>query len=254
MQISEIGVSALKGGRHQPRENVLLQPDGPVGDRVFAVVDPVSGQILKTVENPSLVTCAAGWVDGVLSVDLAGVQVASKPVPTGQFLELEYWGRPTAMEVVDGPWSGEFSRVLGRSVVLARSVITGGVVFGDPVTISTTSSLRRLASECGTVVDARRFRSTLTIDTGDADAHVEDSWAGRQLEVGGARLLVKGGIPRCAVIDREPDTGAGGTKLLKTLAGYRLQGTDIMFGVYAEVITAGTVSVGDQARLTDRTH
>ncbi|WP_051973419.1 MOSC domain-containing protein [Cryobacterium sp. MLB-32] len=251
MHIGEIGLSALKGARHQPREGVVLRADGPEGDRVFAVVDPTSGQVLRTVENPSLITVAARWVDGVLSVEAGGRKIAAEPVLTGDYLELEYWGRPTSMEVVDGPWAGEFSRILGRSVVLARSAVTGGAVYGDSVTISTTSSLARLARESGVAVDARRFRSTFTIDTGDADAHVEDCWAGREIELGGARLRVNGGIPRCAVIDLDPDTGARGTTLLKTLAAYRLQGSDIMFGAYAEVIRPGTVYIGDDARVRD---
>jgi len=249
MHIREIGLSALKGGRHHARDNVLLQADGPVGDRIFAVVDRDNEQILKTVEHPALITCQAQWANGVLSVRAGGEQLAAVPVPTGELLELDYWGRRTAMEVVDGPWATAFSRVLGRSVVLTRSVNAGGVVYGDCVTIATTSSLRRLADESGILVDARRFRATFTIDTGDADAHFEDAWNGRELEVGGALLRVNGGIPRCAVIDLEPDTGERGTNLLKTLGGYRLQDGDIMFGVYAQVVRPGSVSVGDEARL-----
>ena len=249
MHIRDIGVSALKGGRHQPRDHVLLQAEGPVGDRVFAVVDPDAGQVLRTVEHPLLLTCEARWVDGVLSVHIDGRQVAAEPELSGHYLALDYWGRTASMEVVNGPWAGEFSRLLGRSVVLARSAVPGSVVFGDSVTIATTSSLRRLAAEAGIAVDARRFRSTFTIDTGDSAAHVEDAWAGRELELGGARLLVKGGVPRCAVIDLEPDTGARGTSLLKALAGYRLDDGEISFGVYARVIRPGTVSRGDRARL-----
>jgi len=33
--------------------------------------------------------------------------------------------------------------------------------------------------------------------------------------------------------------------LLKALAGYRREGTEIMFGVYAEVTRPGLVAVGD---------
>jgi uncharacterized protein YcbX len=249
MHIRNIGLSALKGGRHKPREHVLLEAEGPVGDRVFAVVDPEGGQVLKTVEHPSLLTCEARWVNGVLSVEIDGQQITAQPEMTGHYLALDYWGRTASMEVVDGPWARAFSRLLGRSVVLARSAVTGGVVFGGSVTIATTSSVRRLARESGSAVDARRFRSTFTIDTGDSAAHVEDSWAGRELELGGARLLVKSGVPRCAVIDLEPDAGARGTSLLKTLAGYRLNAGEITFGVYAQIIRPGTVSSGDQARL-----
>lgn len=249
MLIRNIGVSALKGGHHASRDDVLLQADGPVGDRVFAVVDLAGGRVLRTVEHPSLLTCEARWADGLLSVEIDGRRITAEPEMSGRYLALDYWGRDTPMEVVDGPWAGVFSRLLGRSVTLARSAVTGSVVFGDAVTVATTSSIRRLALESGIAVDARRFRSTFTIDTGDSAAHVEDSWAGRELELGGARVLVKGGIPRCAVIDLEPDTGARGTSLLKTLAGYRLDSGEIWFGVYAEVIRPGTVSRGDQARL-----
>jgi len=250
MQIREIGISPLKGGRHQPRETVSLSVDGPIGDREFAVVDRSSGTILKTVEHPLLVTCEARWDDGVLAVMFGDRRVAAEPVMTGESLDLDYWGRTTAMQVIEGPWATEFSRLLGRSVILTRSPVAGSVVYGDSVTICTTSSLHRLTTASAMAVDPRRFRATFTIDTGDADAHVEDSWAGREVDLGGARLLVKGGIPRCAVIDIDPDTGVRGTHLLKTLAGYRLQGSDIFFGAYAEVMRPGAVTVGDDVQLS----
>ena len=249
MHIRDIGVSTLKGCRHQPRDGIRLDADGPVGDRDFAVVDLNIGQILRTVENPALVACGANWVDGVLSATIDGHRIAAVPVPSGATVDLDYWGRLTPMQVLDGPWASEFSRLLGRDVVLARSLVAGGAVYADSVTIATTSSLDRLASQCGIKVDTRRFRSTFTIDTGDAPAHLEDEWAGRELQLGGARLLLKGGIPRCAVIDIDPDLGVRGTNLLKTLGGYRLQGSDIMFGIYAEVISPGFVSAGDDVVL-----
>ncbi|TFB98117.1 MOSC domain-containing protein [Cryobacterium sp. HLT2-28] len=249
MHVHGIGVCALKGGRHRSRSHVLLGPDGPVGDRVFAVVDLEVGQVIRTVEHPSLVTCGARWDDGVLSVEIDGQRIEAVPRMSGRRLALDYWGRAAAMEVVHGPWAQEFSRLLGRAVVLARCSVVGAVVYGDSVTLSTTGSLGRLADEAGIIVDERRFRSTFTIDTGDAAAHAEDSWAGRELDLGGARLLVGHGIPRCAVIDLEPDTGARGTSLLKTLAGYRLNAGEIEFGVYARVIRPGTVSLGDRASL-----
>ncbi|TFD23386.1 MOSC domain-containing protein [Cryobacterium sp. TMS1-13-1] len=249
MQIRDIGLSVLKGGRHTTRENVLLEVHGPAGDRLFAVVDLADGRVLKTVEHPLLLTCRARWDDGVLSVGLGGRQVAATPELNGQNLTLDYWGRAVCMHVVGGPWARAFSRLLGKDVALAQINAPGGLVYGDSITIVTTSSLRRLADEAAATVDARQFRATFTIDTGDAAAHVEDSWAGREMDLGRARLLVGAGIPRCAVIDLEPDTGASGTNLLKTLARYRLSGSDIPFGVYAQVIRPGIVGCGDQVRV-----
>ena len=45
------------------------------------------------------------------------------------------------------------------------------------------------------------------------------------------------------------DYGASGTNLLKTLARYRLSGSDIPFGVNAQVIRPGSVGRGDPVRL-----
>ncbi|TFD46985.1 MOSC domain-containing protein [Cryobacterium frigoriphilum] len=249
MRVREIGVSALKGGRHRPRTRIALSALGPVGDRVFAVVDLADGRVLKTVEHPSLVGCDARWQCGVLSISIDGQQISGTPTTDATPLTLDYWGRPVSMRNVRGPWSPAFSRLLGRPVALARVDFPGEVVYGDTVTLATTSSLERLARESGTPVDPRRFRSTFTIDTGEADAHLEDCWAGRELEVGGARLLVGAGIPRCAVIDLDPHTGARGAGLLKILADYRLDSGEIMFGVYARVVRPGLVGRGDPVRL-----
>ncbi|TDW29817.1 MOSC domain-containing protein [Cryobacterium psychrophilum] len=249
MHVEAIGVSPLKGGRHRSREHVLLQADGPADDRVFAFIDLDAGQVVKTVEHPSLVTCQAHWDDGTLSLQIDGRWITAAPEPSGHHVAIDYWGRTASLEVVEGPWAREFSRFLGRKVVLARSAAAGEVVYGAAVTIATTSSLRHLTRESGIDVDERRFRPTFTIDTGECAAHVEDAWAGRELELGSARLLVQGGVARCAVIDLDPDTGARGTNLLKTLAGYRLQSGDINFAVYAEVVHPGIVHRGDRATL-----
>ncbi|MBG6213866.1 uncharacterized protein YcbX [Cryobacterium sp. CAN_C3] len=249
MQIRDIGLSVLKGGRHTVPSRVLLEASGPAGDRLFAVIDLDAGRVLRTVENPLLVSCEARWDGEVLAVDIGGHAVSATPKQNGDALTLEYWEREVSMSVVDGPWAREFSRLLGRDVALAQIDTPGGVVYGDTVTIVTTSSLHRVAEESGIAIDARRFRATFTIDTGDAAAYVEDAWAGHEIEMGSARLLVGVGIPRCAVIDSDPDTGARGTKLLKTLARSRLTGQDIPFGVYAQVIQPGLVSRGDSVML-----
>ncbi|MDH6238160.1 MOSC N-terminal beta barrel domain-containing protein [Cryobacterium sp. CG_9.6] len=250
MRVSDIGVSALKGARHTSREQIEITNHGPVDDRVFAVVDLAAGQVLRTVENPSLLTCEAEWMEGLLCLSVGGEAMTAAPQPTGDPVNLEYWGRPASMQVVEGPWALELSSLLQRNVVLAHTVVAGDVVYGDSVTICTTSSLRRLSEESGCVVDARRFRATFTLDTEGAAPHAEDSWAGREIDVGEVRLRVAGGIPRCGVIDYDPDTGDRGTTLLKTLAGYRLVAGDINFGVYATVIRPGTVRHGDAARVT----
>ena len=247
MRIERIGFTPLKGGRHMTHDLVDVTADGPVGDRVFCLVDRSRGRVLRTVENPTLLQAAAHWGNGVLSVDLRGDTLEGVPSPSGETLTLDYWGRTASVEVCTGPWAEAYSDHLGYDVVLARSVIAGDVVYGASVTVVTTGSMRLLAERLGRKVGSERFRSTFLVDSGDAPPHVEDSWVGAGLRLGEATVLVRGVVPRCAVVDLDPVTGLGDAPVLRELAGYRRGDQEINFGVDAVVTTAGRVRTGDLA-------
>jgi uncharacterized protein YcbX len=145
--------------------------------------------------------------------------------------------------VVGGPWAEAYSRHLRRDVALARSGGPGEIVYGAPVSLVTTSSLRRVAAATGGAVDGARFRATFTVDTDGLAAHVEDSWVGRRLRIGEAEVEVRSVIARCAVVDLDPGTGERRGDVLGALAGYRRAGGDITFGVDAVVAEPGRVEV-----------
>jgi uncharacterized protein YcbX len=249
MRISRIGFTPVKGGRHLPHDSVRLAVDGPVGDRVFCLVDRTAARVLRTVQNPSLLQARAGWDAGVLAVDLPGLTVEGSPVSTGEVLKVDYWGRRAAVEVVSGPWAEAFSAHLGRDVVLARARNAGEVVYGASVTLVTSSSMDLLAERLGVPVDGARFRSTFALDTPGAVPHVEDGWVGHELRLGEATVLVTGTVPRCAVVDLDPDTGERDRHVLKTLSGYRRGDGEVCFGVDAVVVGPGRVRLGDVAFL-----
>jgi uncharacterized protein len=248
MRIQRIGFTPLKGGRHVARDRVDLSPEGPVGDRVFCLVDPDRGRVLRTVENPTLVSAVARWDSGVLSVDLPSGTVEGTPTPTGEVVKADYWGRTAAVEVVDGPWAEAFSEHLGRDVLLARTVHPGEVVYGGAVTVLTTASMGLLCERVGREVASERFRSTFVLDV-DGEPHEEDSWVGRELRLGEAVVAVRGPVPRCAVVDLDPENGVGRESVLSTLARYRRVRKDVYFGVDAVVVTPGVVNAGDVAEL-----
>ncbi len=249
MQITRIGFTPLKGARHEPHDAVRLAADGPVGDRVFCLVDRAAGRVLRTVQHPSLLRARAGWDAGVLAVDLPGLTVEGSPAATGEVLKVDYWGRRAAVEVMSGPWAAALSAYLGRDVVLARAVNAGEVVYGASVTLVTTSSTDLLAERLGVPVDSARFRSTFLVDTPGAAPHLEDGWVGRELRLGEATVLVTGSVPRCAVVDLDPATGVRDRRVLQTLAGYRRGDGEVCFGVDAVVVGLGRVRLGDAAVL-----
>jgi uncharacterized protein YcbX len=246
-RVHSLAFTPLKGARQSAPDSLELALTGPVGDHALAVVDLEGGRVLKTVENPGLLACAARWDGACLTIDIGDVCLADVPVATGEHRTLDYWGRPTEVEVVGGPWAAALSTHLGREVALARATRASGFVYGDPLTIVTTGALRRLGP-----VDPRRFRANIVIDTGDDE--LEPEWMSRQLQVGTARLEVTGRVIRCAVIDFDhgeaPREGHGdgdgdGSRLLKTIA---TASPDVTFGVYARVVAAGRITRGDLVR------
>ena len=246
MHVSRTGFTSLKGARHVGRPFVDLTLDGPVGDRVFCLVDTARGRVVRTAENPTLMQAKATWNDGVLTVSLPGVVVDGVPGSRGETRTLDYWGRGVELEIVEGPWALALSAFLGYDVVLARAGV-GQVVYGASVSLVTTGSLDELSRRVGARVLDSQLRATFTVHT-DAP-HIEDAWIGRRLVLGKAEIEVRGAIPRCRVIDLDPATGRGRTEGLKALADYRRQGNELVFGVDAVVTTAGRVHVGDDVHL-----
>jgi uncharacterized protein YcbX len=244
VHITRIGLTPVKGGRHTERPSVDLSADGPVGDRVFCLVDRERRRVLRTVENPTLMQTTSRWSDGALAVTLPARDVEGVPAPTGERLEVDYWGRLASLEVVDGPWAAAYSEHLGRDVVLARAGRPGEVVYGASVSLVTTSSLDLLAERTGGPVDSAQFRATFTVDTDGLPAHVEDTWVGERLRLGDAEVEVRGVVPRCAVVDLDPVSGSPCSPVLKALGGYRQQAREVVFGVDAVVTSSGGVDVG----------
>lgn len=247
MRVARVGFTPLKGGRHLAQPSVELTEGGPRGDRAFCLVDPADRRCLRTVENPTLLQARVHWDGTELSVELPTGTLAGEPVPTGEVLRVDYWGRTPQAQIVDGPWAAALSRHLGREVLLA-AFGPGEVVYGASVSLITDASLARLSDEVGSRLDAARFRATFQL-SGDVEPHAEDDWVGRRLTLGTAEIEVRGLIPRCAVIDLDPASGVRDRRVLGALGAYRRRQGEIPFGVDAVVTVPGRLAAGDEARL-----
>ena len=244
--VRRAGFSPVKGTRHLSLDRVELDEEGPVGDRGFCLVDPEQARVLRTVQNPSLIGVVARLRAGALELTLpTGESVSAPPSPTGEAIVCDYWGRQVDVALTDGPHAGLVSGWLGRDVRLG-SAPRGGVVYGESVTIVGTASLAHLGESvgrAGLVDEAARFRATFVVETDEP--YVEDSWLGQEASAGAATLRIGAPIPRCAVIDRHPETGEKDLRLLKALVQQRPTNTagEPMFGVYATCTRPGEVEV-----------
>lgn len=252
MHVSRIGFTPLKGTRHTSLDEAMLASGGPVGDRVFCLVDLEERRVLRSVENPSLVEVRSSWDGHTLGLVLPdGTIVRGAPYDEpGDELKTDYWGRPAVLQLQTGPHGSALSDHLGRPVRLARAA-PGEVVYGGAVSIVTTSALQELAARAGDPQLGRqdaRFRATVTLDTdGSSQDDLDLLPVGTRITLGRATLEVAGPIPRCAVVDRDPVTGRQTAPVLSTLAGYRRGVGEVCFGVDARVVVPGGVRQGDPA-------
>lgn len=239
LAVRSVGFTPIKGTRHLAQPDAEFDEWGPVGDRRYCLVDIDKQRVLRTVQNPSLVGIVAQFHGAELEVTLPdGRSVCAAPEASGETLTCDYWGRPVAAELTRGSHDALLSSWLGKPVRLAH-VPRGDVVYGQPVTLVTTASIADLGARVGhpdLLAEAARFRATVLINT--EVPYLEETWAGREMLLGGVRVRIGEAIPRCAVIDLDPVTGVRGLRVVKTLAEYR-GGNDKgepFFGVYAQVV------------------
>lgn len=235
MHITRAGLTSLKGACHASREYIHLDRSGPRDDRLWCLLDADRDRVLRTVEHPAMVLVHATWDGTALTVRTPeGGEVRAAPEPTGQTVVSDYWGRDAELEIMRSDHSDLLADHLGRGVRLARSTRTGEVVYGGAVTLITTGAL----ADLGETQDAR-FRSTFTIDA------EHDPEPGSELRLGEAVVRIRGPVPRCRVVDVNPDTGLMDTTHLSTLATRPRPSGEIPFGVDADVLVPGTVRLGD---------
>lgn len=111
------------------------------------------------------------------------------------------------------------------------------------VSLIGTATLAWCARRWDIDADPRRLRVNLVLDTDEP--FIEEQWAGRTLRIGEVALTVTERIPRCRTIDIDQDGARARGRWLKPLAAE----CEMSLAMYAEVASAGSVSVSDEVRI-----
>jgi len=112
------------------------------------------------------------------------------------------------------------------------------------VSIINLASVAAIESMVGAPVNPLRFRGNVYVEGWPAWSELD--LVGRELTVGGARLKVVKRIVRCAATNVDPDTGLRDLNVPKAIMRNLGHGD---CGIYAEVIEAGDIAVGDQIEI-----
>lgn len=211
------GYTPIKGTRHQPQTITHISPQGIRYNRRWAIINPTTGAVLRTVHYPQLhaVTTSLHTSGTIthLTINIPGHPSHTLTPPTGPTQALSaYLNTPAALAYAPDDH----------------------LIYRDPLTLIGTATLHDLQNRLGPqapnlLQEHTRFRANLLIHT--QEPYIEETWQGQTLtlnpapglpqDLKGLTLTIGAGVGRCAVIDSHPETGQRGTKILKTLASYR---------------------------------
>lgn len=225
--VSDLWRFPVKSFAGERSRRAFVGPFGILGDRRLAVFDE-AGERLNARRGRAMLGFAArcGAPDTGEDVEVR--------TPAGLALP---WDDP---EVTD-----ELCTALGRSVTLVRSAV--GHHDAAPIHIVGTRSLEEGSRWTdGDPLDRRRFRANLVVETDDPEPFAEQAWVGSTLHIGdeGPVLSVVSPTERCVITTFDPDTQERDNRVLAGLARER----ENFFGVYASVVRAGWIAVGDAIR------
>ncbi len=211
-------------------ESLAIDEKGAVGDRYFALKDS-EGRL-----GSGKTTRRFRQIDGLLDFS-AAIENGAAIVrfPDGH-----------AMRVDDPALGCMLSAACGIEVTI-ESEDQDQAKHRDsaPIHILSEASLGWLRARLpGVTIDARRFRPNLVIAT-EADGLPEQDWIGREIAIGKAVLVrIAQSTVRCVMTTSPQAELEAAPAVLRTLT----QANAASLGVYAEVLRAGTVGLGDELR------
>jgi len=249
MQVVGLWRYPVKSLQGEPLDSARVEADGLVGDRRWGIRDERTGRILTARRRPELLHAAASYGDDLPRVTLPDGGVAVGPGARTDRLLSEWLSSPVSLvaSTAGAPGRAEFfaDATDDASEAIEWTMPVSRYVDAAPVLVLTTASLRTAAGlHPDGVWDPRRFRPNVLVDV-EGDGWVEDGWLGRPLHVGTAVVAPTERCVRCTMVTRaQPGLGPD-VDIFRTLA--RRHGG--LFGVWSDVRTPGSVSVGDPVSL-----
>ena len=248
---------------------------GIPGDRGWALRDERAGEIRGAKKLPQLLLCKARYVaepgnDDVPPAEITlpdGARVRSDdPATSARLSELlgrsvTLWPRRPSSDhdhyrraAPDNPdFVAEMREIFGRledeplpdlavfpPEILEFTSPLGTYFDAFPVHVLTTASIDALGDAAK--FDRRRFRPNFFLETEPAARGlVETEWCGRTVRIGGLRLAIQMPTVRCVMTTLPQPELAKDPSVLRTIVKDAAQNV----GVYATVVDAGAVAVGD---------
>ncbi|MFI9232786.1 MOSC domain-containing protein [Streptomyces rimosus] len=243
----------------------VVEPWGIAGDRRWMLVD-AAHRFVTQRSRPRLATVTAAELpDGALRLTAPDMPPLTVPVPEpGATVTVEIWRDEVEAVPASGAAAEWFSTYLDVPVQLvhlddpakrrpvdpdyARPGETVGFADGFPLLLTTTASLDALNSLVARgrhpdegPLPMDRFRPNVVVE--GTEPWDEDQW--ERVRIGEVTFRVVKPCGRCVITTTDQRTGHRGKEPLRTLAGHRRFGDQLVFGQNLIPEGTGTLRVGD---------
>ena len=258
---------------------------GLVGDRAYGLVDRETGKLASAkhprkwghlfdfgaafIEPPrvghpappvriafpdgSTVTSKEPDLDRVLSEALGREVTFSTSAPAAVTFE-EVWPAVKGSQLYGSVQSGDAEEVV-TDVPAAFAAPSGTFFDFSAIHLLTTNTLGRLGELAPeSRFEMRRFRPNIVVEVPQVRGFVENDWARRVVAIGEVRLKVIIPTPRCVMTTLAQGDLPRDPRVLRATAEHnRIRAGGLgelpCAGVYAAVLTPGTIRLGDHVRL-----
>ena len=261
LRVADLFVYPIKSCGGIAVEGAEVDAFGFRDDRRWMVVDE-TGRFLTQRTVPLLATIRARVSEGRLSLRTEGWE----PLAVEAFPEAAESQRVTVWrDTVDALPIGEeadawLTSVLGRParlVWMPHSTLrppkrdpagaSPRISFADAYSVLVVSreSLDALNARLEIPLPMNRFRPNIVVE--GAGPFAEDGW--KAIRIGEVELDAAGPCARCVTTTTDQVTGARGLEPLRTLATFRRDGNEVMFGQNANHRGTGTIRRGDPVEI-----
>jgi uncharacterized protein len=257
LTVSRLSITPVRSMALQHPDSVQLGPNGVADDRRYSL-HTEDGRLFDGTKHGPLVQIRARVESAQdrerLVLEMPSGEVIAADVALGEAVRLDIYDRIFTARPVIGPWADAVSAWAGRRVQLFRSERLPDEPDRYAVSIVSDASVKELARQGndGQPVDSRRFRMLIEV-AGAQLPHQEDAWLGREVAIGETVVRVTRPDARCVITTQDPDTGERDFPTLHVIRRYRglRDGRKLDFGVYADVVRPGRVTVGDAVSPAD---
>jgi hypothetical protein len=274
MRVSEIWTYPVKSMIGSTVARADLDTTGIVGDRRWALRDADSGALRGGKKLAAVMQCSAvGDTPDRAVITLPDGTKTATDAPDVDDLLSSAIGSPVRLHGRPLPTDGPRTREAPPAGVDALTDIRAAMgregeeplpdfgvfppdvlqyegplaAFYDafPLLIMTTSTMRSLQTALpDSIIDIRRFRPSIMVDTEQAPGYPEFGWPkGSRFRIGSSILEIDVPCPRCVMPTRAVDASVPADR---SILRHIVRELDQNLGVYARIVSPGSVSVGDE--------